>query len=424
MKLTKINECKNNKQLTNNSNIIEYEPKYIYIPLFDNNEKYETSLNINDYVKIGQVLAKGVKTNTYIHSSISGNIISIDKKMYINSGLKVNCIEIKNDYKKECIFKNNIDENNDYDKQQIINKIEAAGIIGMGGAGFPTALKYKNKSFSTLIINGCECEPFITCDYRLMIEQTIKLINGIHYILKAIDGKIAYICIKEEYQEVFNILDQYIDDKIKIMKIKNKYPVGYERYLVETITKKKYDKLPSEVDCVVNNVSTTIAIYEAVKYNMPLLSRVVTVTGYCLDKQVNIRLKIGTNIEEILENVCIIKHKYYNKHLIAGGPMTGKSIPESNLIVTKTLNSVIINPFLKKQNDILPCIGCGKCSNVCPMKLTPTQILFYYNKKDKDELRKLKANNCIKCGLCSYICPSRIELTLNTSKASDLIRRG
>lgn len=421
MKLTKIIEFKNNKQLTFNNNIIDYIPKYVYIPLFDNNEKYVSTLQINDYVQMGQVVAKGNKTNTLIHSSISGIVTSIDKKMYINSGLKINCIEIKNDYNNNSIIEN---KNCIYEKNEIIKRIENSGIIGMGGAGFPTAQKYKNKTFSTLIVNGCECEPFITCDYRLMLEQTIKLINGIHYVLKAIEGKIAYICIKKNYHDLFATLNHYIDDKIKIILVDNKYPVGYERYLVEKITKKKYDKLPSEVDCVVNNVSTIISIHDAVKYNTPLISRVVTVTGNCLDKQINIRLKLGTNIEEIFENVCIIKHKYYDKHLIAGGPMTGKCIPESNLIVTKTLNSVIINPYLRRQNEVVPCIGCGKCSSVCPMKLTPTQILFYYNKNEKEELKKLKANLCIKCGLCSYICPSRIDLTIITSKASDLIKRG
>ena len=421
MRTTKIIEYKDNKQLTMNNSIIDYEPKYIYIPLFDNNEKYESKLMVNDYVQIGQVVARGIRTNTLLHSSISGVVVSTDKKMYINSGLKVNCIEIKNDYSNKSIIQNT---NWKYDRTEIIERIETAGIIGMGGAGFPTALKYKNKTFSTLIVNGCECEPFITCDYRLMVEQAIKLINGIHYVLKAIDGKVAYICIKEHYHDLYNILNQYIDDKIKIFSVENKYPVGYERYLVEKITNKKYDKLPSEVDCVVNNVSTIIAIHDAVKYNAPLISRVLTITGYCLDRQINIKAKLGTNIEEIFENVCMIKHKYYDKHMIAGGPMTGKCIPESNLIVTKTLNCIIINPYLKKQKDILPCIGCGKCANICPMKLTPTQILFYYNKKDKDELKKLKANMCIKCGLCSYICPSRIDLTIITSKASDLIRRG
>ena len=185
MKLTKIIEFKNNKQLTFNNNIIDYIPKYVYIPLFDNNEKYVSTLQINDYVQMGQVVAKGNKTNTLIHSSISGIVTSIDKKMYINSGLKVNCIEIKNDYNNNSIIEN---KNCIYEKNEIIKRIENSGIIGMGGAGFPTAQKYKNKTFSTLIVNGCECEPFITCDYRLMLEQTIKLINGIHYVLKAIEG--------------------------------------------------------------------------------------------------------------------------------------------------------------------------------------------------------------------------------------------
>lgn len=421
MKLIKINEFKDNKNLTCNNNIITYEPKYIYIPLFDNNEKYELQVNLNENVKIGQTIAISKNHKIPYHSSISGVVTDVNKKMYINSGLNVPCVEIKNDYKNESIIEKNEFV---YDKESIINTIKENGIVGMGGAGFPTFLKYKDKTISNLIINGCECEPFITCDYRLMIEQTIKLINGIHYVLKAINGKTAYICIKEHYTDLYNLLNQYVDEEIKLILVPNKYPVGYERYLVELITKKRYDKIPSEVDCVVNNVSTIIAIHDAVKYNMPLISRIVTVTGYCLDRQLNIKLKIGTNIEEVLENICMIKHKYHNKHLIAGGPMTGKCISGSNLIVTKTLNAVIVNPYLRKQHDIHECIGCGKCANICPMKLTPTEIIKFLNKKDKKELKQLKAQNCIKCGLCSYICPSRIDLTLQTAKACDYIRRG
>lgn len=421
MKLTKITEFKDNKNLTCNNNIITYEPKFIYIPLFENNEKYDCLVNVGDYVKVGQIISTSKNHKLPYHSSISGVVTDVSKKMYINCGLNVPCVEIKNDFKNESLI---IKDDFTFDKESIVKSIKDNGIVGMGGAGFPTFLKYKDKNISTLIINGCECEPFITCDYRLMYEQTIKLINGIHYVLKAINGKNAYICIKEQYTDLYNLLNQYIDDKIKIIMVPNKYPVGYERYLVELITKKKYDKYPSEVDCVVNNVSTIISIYEAVKYNIPLISRVVTITGYCLDRQLNIKLKIGTNIEEILENVCMIKHKYHNKHLIAGGPMTGKCINSSNLIVTKTLNCVIVNPYLRKQNEVYPCIGCGKCAKICPMKLTPTEIIKSFNKKDKEELKKLKAINCIKCGLCSYICPSRIDLTIQTSKACDLVKRG
>lgn len=421
MKLTKITEFKDNKYLTSNQRSVSfYEPKYIYLPLIENNEQYNPLVSLNDYVKIGQKVLKSINNEIYMHSSISGFVTNMNVKMWTNSGRLVSCIEIKNDFKSE----NEINaSNNVLTKEFIIEKIKECGIVGMGGAGFPTYKKYLNNNLDVLIINGCECEPFITCDYRSMIEKTNKLINGIKYVLKAIDGKKAVIVVKEDKNELINLLFDYLDENIDLMVVKDKYPVGFERYLVEKISKKKYDKLPSEVNCVVNNPSTIIAIYDAIKCNIPLIHRMVTFTGYCLNNPINVNCKIGTSVDEIISNICVIKHKYYKKHLTAGGVMTGKSIPNGNLIVTKSLNCVIVNPYLKNSNSLEVCIGCGKCANVCPMKLTPTEIKKQYQLKNKDELFKIKANLCIQCGLCSYVCPSRIDLSFFTLRAKEFIRK-
>lgn len=421
IKPIKITEFKDNKSLTNNKKIIDYlNPKYIYIPLFDNNDQYDLLVKINQNIKIGEVVAISSKYKIPYHSSISGTVTSINKKMWTNSGKLIECVEIENDFKNESII--NI-KNNNLDRDNIINIIKESGIVGMGGAGFPTYIKYLNNNLHTLIVNGCECEPFITCDYRLMMEKTLKLVNGIHYVLKAINGKQAFIAIKEDKKELIKILEKFLDEKIKIYLVPNKYPVGYERYLVNKIMKKNYQKLPSEVGCVVNNASTIIAIYEAIKYNTPLITRVVTITGYCLEKPVNINCRIGTNIQEIINNIIYLKHKYHKKHCTLGGIMTGKSVIDDNVVVTKTLNSVIINPYLRKSNNILVCIGCGKCSNICPTKLTPMQIMKKYLIKNINDLQSLKPELCIQCGLCSYICPSRIDLSNFVLKSKQLLRR-
>lgn len=421
IKPIKITEFKDNKALTSNKKIIDYlNPKYIYIPLFDNNDHYDLCVNINQNIKIGEIIAISSKYKIPYHSSISGIVKSVNKKMWTNSGKLIECVEIENDYKNESII--NL-KNNTLEKDHIINVIKECGIVGMGGAGFPTYIKYLNNDLHTLIVNGCECEPFITCDYRLMIEKTIKLINGIHYVLKAINGKRAFIAIKENKKELIKILEKYTDEQIKIFLVPDKYPVGYERYLVNKIMKTNYQKLPSEVGCVVNNVSTIIAIYDAIKYNTPLINRVVTITGYCLEKPINVNCKIGTNIQEIINNIIYLKHKYHKKHCIVGGVMTGKSVVDDNIIVTKTLNAVIINPYLRKSGNVLQCIGCGKCSNICPTKLTPTQIMKKYLIKNTKELQPLKPELCIQCGLCSYICPSRIDLSNFVLKAKQHLRR-
>lgn len=421
IKTIKINEYKNNKKLTEHFNIIEnFEPEYIYIPLFDNNEIYNPSVEINQNIKIGQIIAISNKYKIPYHSSISGIVTAISKKMWTNSGKMVECIEIKNNFKNESLISA---KSKLLNKETIIKEIYEKGIVGMGGAGFPTYLKYQNNNLHTLIVNGCECEPFITCDYRNMIEKPLKLINGIHYILQAINGKQAYIAIKENKKELISILKKYIDEKIKLVLVHDKYPVGYERYLVNKIMKKDYKKLPNEIGCVVNNASTIIAIYDAIKYNTPLISRVITISGYCLDNPININCKIGTNINEILKKIAFVKHKYHKKNIIVGGTMTGKSINDDNIIVTKTLNSIIILPIIYKQGEIQQCIGCGKCSNICPMKLTPTQIMKKYLIKDIKQLKLLEPQLCIQCGLCSYICPSRLELTNSVLKAKELLRK-
>ncbi len=422
IKTIKINEYGNNKIITNKKESIEFlNPQKIFIPLLDNEIKYNSLVTEDDYVKVYQVIAKSEKFDIPIHSPISGRVISVNHKMWTNSGKLISCLVIENDFLEKKLFSDYILE--ELSREKILLKIKESGIIGMGGAGFPTYIKYQANDINTLIINCCECEPFITCDYRLIIEHPMKLINGIHYGLIATNAKKAIIAVKKYNKELIKVLCNYIDNKISVVPVPDKYPVGWERYLVYKIIKKKYDKIPSEVNCVVSNASTIVAINEAVKYNKPLIERMVTITGLCLKSPVNIYCKIGTNVDEILEYIDGFKKKYHKKHMIAGGVMTGKSIIDENLIVTKTLNSVIINPHLHEQ-EVFNCIGCGKCSYVCPSKLTPTEIHKYYRLKDYDELTKLCAQNCIQCGLCSYICPSRIDLSFFTLKAKDLVKRG
>ena len=417
----KICEYKDNKKISNDVKSIDYlNPKNIYLPLFDHNESYECLVNLDQKVIKGEIVAVSTKTKIPLHSSVSGIVKSINTKMWTKIGKLVECIEIENDYQETI---NNILENRQLTKDEIIKSIQEAGIIGMGGAGFPTYIKYQ-KEADILIVNGCECEPFITCDYRLMLEQTIKLINGTHYALKALNASVAYIAIKKQNHEVIDILNKYIDDKIKLLLVNNKYPVGWERYLVYKATKRKYNNIPIEVGCIVNNVSTIIAINEAVRYRQPLIERLVTITGYCLENPINVRCKIGTTLDEIINYIGGLKHKYHKKVLMAGGGLTGKSIPVDELVITKSLNCVTIMPLPKEYNKLSNCIGCGRCAYICPTKLTPTEIKKYYQLKDKEELNNLKSNKCIECGLCSYICPSKIDLTFFTTKAKEFLKRG
>ena len=413
IKLVKISESKDNKSLTTDKDFISFlEPSKIYIPLFDSGYHFESLVKIGDYVKIGQLVALSkAKYELYYHSSVSGFVISLNTKMWTNNGKLIECIEIENDFKnKSETIKNN----------SFVDLIKEAGIIGMGGSGFPTYVKYKDKKIDYLIVNMCECEPFITCDYKSVLEFTFKLINGIHYILDSINGKKAFIAVKKKNKEIIKKLKDSIDSKITLVLIDDLYPVGWERYLVYKILKKKYDVLPSELNCVVNNVYTIISIYNSFKLSKPCVERMVTFSGYGLRNPVHVYCKVGTSIKEIIEYINGYENNFQNNVLTLGGPMTGISIPNDNAIITKSLNCVLVNKFIQKNENV--CIGCGRCANVCPSNLTPTEILKYLRMKNKKELKLLMVNNCIQCGLCSYICPSRIELTYYMNNAKKLIR--
>lgn len=421
IKTVKINEFPDNKELTAYQKSKKFlTPEYIYIPLFDNNIEYQCLVEINEKVKVGQVVAKSKKYDIPYHSSVSGEVESIECKMWTTHNKMVNCIKIKNDYLDNSIINYS---NHTLDRESLIKIIKECGIVGMGGAGFPTYIKYNNDNIKTLIINACECEPFITCDYRLLLEQTIKFINGIHYALLATNAEQAVIAIKYNKREVIEILNEYIDDKIKIYKVKDMYPVGWEKYLVNKIIKKNYNKLPIEVNCIVSNVATIISVDEAIKYNKPLIEKMITVSGYSLNKPINVYCKIGTSFSEIISNIGGLKDINEKSSLIVGGAMTGRSAINNNIVITKSLNSIIITPVIEK-NNMISCIGCGKCSLYCPSKLTPTQIIKQYTLKNNDELEKLKTLNCVSCGVCSYVCPSHIELTFLMNKSKEYLVRG
>lgn len=420
IKTIKINEFRDNKNLTKNKQTITFsDPTKVYIPLFDSGVNFEPVVKIGDYVKIGQLVALSKeKFELFSHSSISGIVKSLESKMWTNSGKLVKCIEIENDYKGDIYLDS---ENNDYTKEEFVEKIKKYGIVGMGGSGFPTYVKYSGKELDYLIVNACECEPFITCDYRSILEFTFKIVNGIHCILNAIEGKKAYIALKRKNKEIIKRLESCIDDKIEIVPVEDEYPTGWERYLVYKIFKRKYDKLPSEINCVVNNVFTIISIYDCVKLCKPLIERIVTFTGNELEEPINVYCKIGTPIKEVIEYIKGYKNKFQKNVLTLGGPMTGVSVPSENAVVTKNLSCILINKYLNEKEKT--CIGCGRCANVCPSKLTPTEILKYYKLKNNKELISLNVLNCIQCGLCSYVCPSRIELTYYMNNSKKMVRK-
>lgn len=385
------------------------KPQKIYIPLENKSGiKYKKLVNVGDYVFKGQVVAMNESIDFPIHSSVSGYVVE-NESNELNTGKKVECIAIENDFKEKYQEKlGSIKEISNYSKEEFIELLKTSEITGLGGSDFPTFLKYNTDSkINYLLVNGVECEPYISCDKVVMSKYMEKILEAVDAILEIMKIKKAYIVVKSSNIESQKVINKYINTypNIKLALMPDMYPAGWERNVVEVVLHKKYDKYPVEVGAIVSNVSTIYAIYEMLKYNTPLTERIITITGTGIRKPSNIKVKIGTKLSEIIEN--IEGYKDIKKPIfIAGGPMMGSSLPNDNLIVTKDLNCVLVIDDIELTN--YPCIKCGKCTNVCPVHLLPVMIMN--NIGNEKKLKELMPQKCIECGLCSYICPSKIEV--------------
>ena len=385
------------------------KPQKIYIPLENKSGiKYKKLVNVGDYVFKGQVVAMNESIDFPIHSSVSGYVVE-NESNELNTGKKVECISIENDFKEKYKDKlGSIKEISNYSKEEFIELLKTSEITGLGGSDFPTFLKYNTDSkINYLLVNGVECEPYISCDKVVMSKYMEKILEAVDAILEIMKIKKAYIVVKSSNIESQKVINKYINTypNIKLALMPDMYPAGWERNIVEVVLHKKYDKYPVEVGAIVSNVSTIYAIYEMLKYNTPLTERIITITGTGIRKPSNIKVKIGTKLSEIIEN--IEGYKDIKKPIfIAGGPMMGSSLPSDNLIVTRDLNCVLVIDDIELTN--YPCIKCGKCTNVCPVHLLPVMIMN--NIGNEKKLKELMPQRCIECGLCSYICPSKIEV--------------
>ncbi|MDY3801858.1 MAG: RnfABCDGE type electron transport complex subunit C [Bacilli bacterium] len=376
-------------------------PKDIYL------EQGDSKLLVGDYVYKYQTIGHKERFNVPIISSVSGTVVDI----------KDGYIKIKNDLlektEKEIINR----DVSKIKKEEFLDIIEKAGIIGMGGAGFPTHMKYKtDKNIELLIVNAVECEPYITADYSIMNEKCNELLEGINNIIRINKINNAILAIKKTNVEVIKKFKEIIDKypKIELRIVRDIYPMGWERTLIKEVTKKEYDILPIELGIVVNNISTIFAINNALKHDIPLVERIITITGENVKNPGNVMVKIGTSVNEILKFMGGILD---DSVLINGGPMMGVEINKTDYIKPQ-MNCILVLPKPKEEN-IINCLRCGKCVSACPANLAPVLIKEC---SDKEELIKLQVNKCISCGLCSYICPSRIDLRNIVNEKKEVIK--
>ncbi len=407
-------------KLTDDELIIYNKPKKVYIPLVSGEDTDITILaNKGEYVYKGSIVGKRKGDfRIPIHSSVSGTVLDFEEKTCFN-GKKVKCVVIENDFKEKIEQKVSVKRSiNKYSKDEFIELLKENGIIGLGGAGFPTYVKYEPKKIKTLIVNAVECEPYITADYILAKQKCEELLETIDAILEINKINEAIIAIKKENVELKQIFDNFIGTylKIKIKVVSNNYPMGWERILIKEVTGKSYDNLPIEQGVVVNNISTIYAIYEALKYNKPLMERYITFSGENLNQPHNVLVKVGTPVLEILKQLGIKG----NSIVVAGGPMMG--VEADDLVISANMNCVLAlenNPTISTD-----CIECGKCVEVCPVKLSPVLIMKCKIKKEKDikKLIDLHPEKCIECGLCSYICPAKLFVREKVKEAKNIVR--
>ncbi len=374
------------------------------IPLVINNSTELTLLvKKGSKVKKNQPIAKSEKLDFSIVSPVSGVVDKIDECIYLD-GRTVPCINIekKGRQPKEVEIK----DISNYTKEEFLETLKKYSVSSMGGGNFPTFIKY-DCLLSTLIVNAVECEPYITADYALAKQKYLEIIETINAIMKINNIRNCYIAINSKYTDLITLYSENAlkFPRINIVSAKDSYPIGWEKDLVKEITQLDYVHYPQEKGVVVNNISTIYSIYEALKFNTCTDKRIVTISGERVKEPFNALLNIGTNITDILDKIELINGESIK--YVAGGPIMGRALPKTDLIVTPNLNSILFIDDIEDKK-IYPCFRCGKCIEYCPAKIAP--VLIKDNMKNVYELRKLDPQKCIECGICSYICPSNIDV--------------
>lgn len=376
-------------------------------------------VNVGDVVKKGQMIGEAMGAiSANVFSSVSGKVIAIED--IVNGlGQKQKYVVIENDYAKEEVF---FDEMTSFEPSDIIERVRLAGIVGLGGAGFPTAVKLTPKNqLDTLIINAAECEPYLTCDYRLMIERPEEIYKGIKYTARALNLNKIIVGIEANKPEAIKIFARY--DDIDVVVLKKQYPMGSEKHLIYCTTGRKVPcgKMPFDVGVCVQNIKTMIAVYEAIELNKPLAKTVITVSGKAVESPKNLRVALGTPFEDIIAYCGGAKDNL--KKIVAGGPMMGKALTSTTQFTRKT-DSGLLLLAKGEASESLPsfCIDCGKCADNCPMRLLPSAMEREILSNEFLKAEKLGLMNCIECGSCAYNCPAKRPLTQGFSYAKLKLR--
>ena len=398
-------------------------PKLLIHPLHQHiGESAYPIVAVGDEVKTGQMIAQAEGyVSAPVHASSSGTVVAIEKRPIAHpSGMHDLCIVIETDGQ-DTWFQSD-EAMQDYkrmDPSHLRNRVRNAGIVGLGGAGFPSYIKLNpgaKGTIDTLILNGAECEPYISCDAALLKERPRDIIEGLLIMRHALQAKQCLIGIEDNKPEAIKALNDALtlQEKtiVEVVAIPTLYPAGSEKQLIKTLTgiSLAAKQLPVHYGIVCHNVGTAAAIGHAILKQRPLISRIVTVTGDAVDRPGNYDVRLGTSMHTLLRQAELQSHKM--ERLIMGGPMMGFEIDDTQAPVLKTTNCLLTltEEQLPKSNQAMPCIRCGECNRVCPASLLPQQLYWYARAKDLDKTQHYNLFDCIECGCCSYVCPSHIPL--------------
>ena len=373
-----------------------------------------------DTVLAGQKIADaGGFVSVPLHASVSGTVKGIEKRLNA-TGSMVDCIVIENDQQyQETEFQEARLE--DLTKEEILNRIKEGGVVGMGGAGFPTHVKLAPKDPSKIeyiLVNGAECEPYITSDYRRMIEEPEKVVKGLQVILTLFDSAKGYICIEDNKPDCIRKMEECTkgDSRIEVKTLKTKYPQGAERMLIYAVTGRKINSsmLPADAGCIVDNVDTVVAISQAVLKGKPLMERIMTITGDAVKNPQNFLVPIGMLHQEVADAAGGFKNE--PEKIISGGPMMGKALFTMNVPVIKTSSAILaMTEDEVAKNQPTACINCGRCAKVCPGQILPVRLAEFAEHGNEEQFLAYHGMECCECGCCSFVCPAKRQLTQSIS---------
>lgn len=385
----------------------------------------EPIVQVGDTVKVGQKIGEAAGfISAPVHSSVSGTVIAVEPRMHATRGAEVMAVVIESDGKNT--LHESVKPNKGYEEltpDEMIDIIREAGIVGMGGAGFPTCVKFKPaKPVDTILLNGCECEPMLTADHRVLLEFADDIVYGLKAILKTTGAEKGIIVIEDNKPDAIELLQAKTAEcgNIEVFTARTKYPQGAEKTLIKRVMGRIVPSggLPADVGVVVSNISTVKAVSDAIQKGMPLIERVATVTGPKIAKPGNYIVKIGTNVKDMIDYCGGVTDK--EALIKMGGPMMGFALSDLNVPMMKGSNGIIAIEDVQSEPEA--CIKCGRCVDVCPMELSPLYFAKYADDENWQGMKDMNVMDCVECRCCEFICSSKIPLVSKIKAGKNAVR--